>query len=544
MKKTRKKLAIALVGLLIVLAGVGVWWYRSPQGIIWRVERVNEYNRSEEEWIQLIGAYEKLGDKEKAREAVNLGFSRLSDSAALAQYANKYLYSTPEPSMKPKEYEQAIELVFDGQGSHQGELYVLVDWELTPEEAVEQGLETDLLDGVLVAEYPSEEDFVFPLCETGEHKVQAFVARGRQIVTPVFEGTYVLGAESGVRKFNISEQEGSYDRILEMEFVNTQDGWVQYTTDGTDPLGVDSDGEVTLCYGKSAPDGKITLYSGTTTITARCVSPSGLVSPLLQKTFTVFPAFDSISSRVGEAGQYEFVSGEDGLWRYDKETGEKEQLLRGSTGALLVNTYKTTRGEALGDEADVYKQTHADLALKMEEEIQVIQVLAKSLGGMAYHLLLEEDRVLQEEEVISGDIPQTLAWNWIKTGNAVIWDSDEPEVGTKEVARQATMLTQKYALYRKLGELSVSQPDGSGERLLWTAEESPAYYIHALYGDDLFYETREGVHMIYNIATEEHRENKMVPKKASIVGYTTSAVFYQEAGSEEIQRLEIDYNTL
>ena len=40
----------------------GVWWYRSPQGIIWRVERVNEYNRNEEDWIQLIGAYEKLGD--------------------------------------------------------------------------------------------------------------------------------------------------------------------------------------------------------------------------------------------------------------------------------------------------------------------------------------------------------------------------------------------------------------------------------------------------------------------------------------------------
>ena len=311
MKKPSKKIVAVLVGLLVVLAGVGVWWYRSPQGIIWRVERVNEYNRSEEEWIQLIGAYEKLGEKEKAREAVNLGFSRLSDSAALAQYANKYLYSMPEPSMKPGEYEQAIELVFDGQGSHQGELYVLVDWGLTPEEAVEQGLETDLLDGVLVAEYPSEEDFVFPLCETGEHKVQAFVARGRQIVTPVFEGTYTLGAESGVRKFNISEQEGSYDHILEMEFVNTQDGWVQYTTDGTDPLGVDSDGEVTLCYGKSAPDGKITLYSGTTTITARCVSPSGLVGPLVQKTFTVFPAFYSISSRGGEAGQYEFVSGED-----------------------------------------------------------------------------------------------------------------------------------------------------------------------------------------------------------------------------------------
>ena len=543
MKKTRKKFAIALVGLLIVLAGVGVWWYRSPQGIIWRVERVNEYTRSEEEWIQLIGAYEKLGEKEKAREAVNLGFSRLSDSAALAQYANKYLYSMPEPSMKPGEYEQAIELVFDGQGSRQGELCVLVNQELTPEEAVEQGLETDLLDGILVEEYPSEEDFVFPLCETGEHKVQAFVARGRQIVTPVFEGTYTLGAGSGVRKFDISEQEGSYDHILEMEFVNTQDGWVQYTTDGTDPLGVDSNGEVTLCHGSSVTDGKITLYSGTTTITARCVSPSGLVSPLLQKTFTVFPAFDSISSRVGEAGQYEFVSGEDGLWRYDKETGEKEQLLRGSTGALLVNTYKTTRGEALGDEADVYKQTHADLALKMEEEIQVTRVLVKRTSVQMEQLLFERDQLLREENRYGG-IPQVLAWNWIKTENAAIWDSDEPEVGTKEVARQATMLTQKYALYRKLGELSVSQPDGSGERLLWTAEESPANYIHALYGDDLFYETREGVHMIYNIATGEHRENKMVPKKASIVGYTTSAVFYQEAGSEEIQRVEMDYNAL
>lgn len=543
MKKTRKKFAIALVGLLIVLAGVGVWWYRSPQGIIWRVERVNEYNRSEEEWIQLIGAYEKLGDKEKAREAVNLGFSRLSDSAALAQYANKYLYSMPEPSMKPGEYEQAIELVFDGQGSRQGELFVLVDWGLTPEEAVEQGLETDLLDGVLVEEYPSEEDFVFPLCLTGEHKVQAFVVRGRQIVTPVFEGTYVLGAESGVRKFNISEKEGSYDHILEMEFVNTQDGWVQYTTDGTDPLGVDSNGEVTLCHGSSVADGKITLYSGTTTITARCVSPSGLVSPLLQKTFTVFPAFDSISSRVGEAGQYEFVSGEDGLWRYDKETGEKEQLLQGSTGALLVNTYKTTWGEALGDEADVYKQTHADLALKMEEEIQVTRVLVERTGVQMEQLLFERDQLLREENRYGG-IPQVLAWSWIKTEQAAIWDSDEPEVGTKEVARQATMLTQKYALYRTMDGLKVSSPDGSGERLLWTAEESPAYYIHALYGDDLFYETREGVHMIYNIATEEHRENKMVPKKASIVGYTTSAVFYQEAGSEEIQRLEIDYNTL
>lgn len=66
------------------------------------------------------GLMKSWGDKEKAREAVNLGFSRLSDSAALAQYANKYLYSMPEPSMKPKEYEQAIELVFDGQGSHQG----------------------------------------------------------------------------------------------------------------------------------------------------------------------------------------------------------------------------------------------------------------------------------------------------------------------------------------------------------------------------------------------------------------------------------------
>lgn len=543
MKKPSKKIVAVLVGLLVVLAGVGVWWYRSPQGIIWRVERVNEYNRSEEEWIQLIGAYEKLGDKEKAREAVNLGFSRLSDSAALAQYANKYLYSMPEPSMKPGEYEQAIQLVFDGQGSRQGELCVLVNQELTPEEAVEQGLETDLLDGVLVAEYPSEEDFVFPLCLTGEHKVQAFVVRGRQIVTPVFEGTYTLGAGSGVRKFDISEQEGSYDHILEMEFVNTQDGWVQYTTDGTDPLGVDSNGEVTLCHGSSVADGKITLYSGTTTITARCVSPSGLVSPLLQKTFTVFPAFDSISSRVGEAGQYEFVSGEDGLWRYDKETGEKEQLLQGSTGALLVNTYKTTRGEALGDEADVYKQTHAGLALKMEEEIQVTRVLVKRTGVQMEQLLFERDQLLREENRYGG-IPQVLAWSWIKTEQAAIWDSDEPEVGTKEVARQATMLTQKYALYRKLGELSVSQPDGSGERLLWTAEESPAYYIHALYGDDLFYETREGVHMIYNIATEEHRENKMVPKKASIVGYTTSAVFYQEAGSEEIQRVEIDYNTL
>lgn len=543
MKKTRKKFAIALVGLLIVLAGVGVWWYRSPQGIIWRVERVNEYNRSEEEWIQLIGAYEKLGEKEKAREAVNLGFSRLSDSAALAQYANKYLYSMPEPSMKPGEYEQAIQLVFDGQGSRQGELCVLVNQELTPEEAVKQGLETDLLDGILVEEYPSEEDFVFPLCLTGEHKVQAFVARGGQIVTPVFEGTYVLGAGSGVRKFDISEQEGSYDHILEMEFVNTQDGWVQYTTDGTDPLGVDSNGEVTLCYGKSAPDGKITLYSGTTTITARCVSPSGLVSPLLQKTFTVFPAFDSISSRVGEAGQYEFVSGEDGLWRYDKETGEKEQLLQGSTGALLVNTYKTTRGEALGDEADVYKQTHADLALKMEEEIQVTRVLVERTGVQMEQLLFERDQLLREENRYGG-VPQVLAWSWIKTEQAAIWDSDEPEVGTKEVARRATMLTQKYALYRTMDGLKVSSPDGSGERLLWTAEESPAYYIHALYGDDLFYETREGVHMIYNIATGENRENKMVPKKASIVGYTTSAVFYQEAGSEEIQRVEMDYNTL
>lgn len=528
---------------MVVLAGVGVWWYRSPQGIIWRVERVNEYNRSEEEWIQLIGAYEKLGDKEKALEAVNLGFSRLSDSAALAQYANKYLYSMPEPSMKPGEYEQAIQLVFDGQGSRQGELFVLANQALTPEEAVGQGLETDLLDGILVEEYPSEEDFVFPLCLTGEHKVQAFVARGGQIVTPVFEGTYTLGAGSGVRKFNISEQEGSYDHILEMEFVNTQDGWVQYTTDGTDPLGVDSDGEVTLCHGSSVADGKITLYSGTTTITARCVSPSGLVGPLVQKTFTVFPAFDSISSRVGEAGQYEFVSGEDGLWRYDKETGEKEQLLRGSTGALLVNTYKTTRGEALGDEADVYKQTHADLALKMEEEIQVTRVLVERTGVQMEQLLFEMDQLLREGNRYGG-VPQVLAWNWIKTGNAAIWDSDEPEVGTKEVARQATMLTQKYALYRTMDGLKVSSPDGSGERLLWTLEESPANYIHALYGDDLFYETREGVHMIYNIATGEHRENKMVPKKASIVGYTTSAVFYQEAGSEEIQRVEMDYNTL
>ena len=540
MKKPSKKIVAVLVGLLVVLAGVGVWWYRSPQGIIWRVERVNEYNRSEEEWIQLIGAYEKLGEKEKAREAVNLGFSRLSDSAALAQYANKYLYSMPEPSMKPGEYEQAIQLVFDGQGSRQGELFVLANQELTPEEAVGQGLETDLLDGILVEEYPSEEDFVFPLCLTGEHKVQAFVVRGRQIVTPVFEGTYTLGAGSGVRKFNISEQEGSYDHILEMEFVNTQDGWVQYTTDGTDPLGVDSDGEVTLCYGKSAPDGKITLYSGT--ITARCVSPSGLVGPLVQKTFTVFPAFDSISSRVGEAGQYEFVSGEDGLWRYDKETGEKEQLLRGSTGALLVNTYKTTRGEALGDEADVYKQTHADLALKMEEEIQVTRVLVKRTSVQMEQLLFERDQLLREENRYGG-VPQVLAWNWIKTEQAAIWDSDEPEVGTKEVARRATMLTQKYALYRTMDGLKVSSPDGSGERLLWTLEESPANYIHALYGDDLFYETREGVHMIYNIATGEHRENKMVPKKASIVGYTTSAVFYQEAGSEEIQRVEMDYNT-
>lgn len=543
MKKPSKKIVAVLVGLLVVLAGVGVWWYRSPQGIIWRVERVNEYNRSEEEWIQLIGAYEKLGEKEKAREAVNLGFSRLSDSAALAQYANKYLYSMPEPSMKPGEYEQAIELVFDGQGSRQGELFVLVNQALTPEEAVGQGLETDLLDGILVEEYPSEEDFVFPLCETGEHKVQAFVARGGQIVTPVFEGTYTLGAGSGVKKFNISEKEGSYDHILEMEFVNTQDGWVQYTTDGTDPLGVDSNGEVTLCHGSSVTDGKITLYSGTTTITARCVSPSGLVSPLLQKTFTVFPAFDSISSRVGEAGQYEFVSGEDGLWRYDKETGEKEQLLRGSTGALLVNTYKTTRGEALGDEADVYKQTHADLALKMEEEIQVTRVLVKRTSVQMEQLLFEMDQLLREENRYGG-IPQVLAWSWIKTEQAAIWDSDEPEVGTKEVARQATMLTQKYALYRTMDGLKVSSPDGSGERLLWTLEESPANYIHALYGDDLFYETREGVHMIYNIATGEHRENKMVPKKASIVGYTTSAVFYQEAGSEEIQQVEMDYNAL
>lgn len=271
---------------------------------------------------------------------------------------------------------------------------------------------------------------------------------------------------------------------------------------------------------------------------------SGLVSPLIQKTFTVFPAFDSISSRVGEAGQYEFVSGEQGLWRYDKETGEKEQLFRGSTGALLVNTYKTTRGEALGELGDNVRQASAEMALKMEEEVQVIQVLAESLGGMAYHLLLEDDRALREEEIISGSIPQTLAWNWIKTGKAAIWDSDKPEVGTQEVARRATMLTQKYALYRKLGELTISNPDGSGERLLWTAEESPAYYIHALYGDDLFYETREGVHMIYNIAADEHRENKMVPKKTSIVGYTTSAVFYQEAGFQEIQRVEIDYNAL
>lgn len=543
MKKRGKKIAIALVGLLIVLAGVGAWWYRSSQGIIWRVERVDEYNRTEEQWIQLIRAYEKLGEREKAREAVNAGSSRLQNSAALAQYANKYLYSMPEPSLKPGEYEEAIELVFDGQGSCQGQLYVLVDQDLTPEEAVAQGLETDILEGIFVAEYPSEEDFVFPLNLVGEHRIQAFVSYGWNVVTPVFEGTYTLGKNSEVKDLAIRQEEGEYDTLLEVEFVNNEDRLVHYTTDGTDPLGEGSDGEITL-HGKSANNEKVMLYPGTTTITARCVGSSGLVSPLIQKTFTVFPAFDSISSRVGEAGQYEFVSGEEGLWRYDKETGEKEQLFRGSTGALLVNTYKTTRGEALGELGDNVRQASAEMALKMEEEVQVIQVLAESLGGMAYHLLLEEDRVLREEKIISGDIPQTLAWNWIKTGKAAIWDSDKPEVGTQEVARRATMLTQKYALYRKLGELSISQPDGSGERLLWTSEESPAYYIHALYGDDLFYETREGVHMIYNIAADEHRENRMVPKKASIVGYTTSAVFYQEAGSQEIQRVEIDYNAL
>lgn len=557
-----------LTALLTVIACLGLLaGCSSPEKTIKKIKGISDSVRSEEQWIQLAEAYEQLEEEYEAKHALMDAALYLPDSKKLQEMLNKYLWAAPVPDKAPGSYNGRVRLKFSGSGYEHGMVYITVDRDEPYSELREDKSVRD--DGLTIKECASEWDATVDLYTPGQHTVRAYVVGiDNYIQSKVFEGTYTLTGAS-FSDFGPSQSPGEYKAPLRLSFNGTDGGKVSYSLDGTDPLWL-SVGGPNLSGGGSdsvieMTEDALTLSAGTVTITARCITDSGLVSPLITATYEITSSFDSASMQVDEDSYYDYICNNwSGVVRYDRATDKYKTILNVKTTSLAVFS-GTMKEIDLVDSSSMSALPPQYVVEASDRDVNVSYIYAQSSIDDTYRVRAENG-VIGEWSVVarhgdagSNDEIERVGTYWYRYYDAAdryysayqgaFWNAftkDVPRQGTEDLAKTVDLILDDTAYYTKGYSVMACDLDGEHKRELWSEEASRYQPILDAVTDKviLYHRNSEDgvVHLVYNLATGERYVNPYLSTGENLLGYTSSAAYTDVAGS--IYRTPIDYSTL
>lgn len=534
---------LAAVACLGLLAGCS-----SPEKTIEKIKNIYENDRSEAQWIQLAEAYEKTEDVNGAKHTLMDAVLYFPNSEKLQEMLNKYLLPAPAPDKAPGSYEGRVRLNFSGNAFESGTLYVTVDrdepyGELTEDKSVKD-------DGLTVKEYPSEWDFTVDLYTPGQHTVRAFVVGlDNYIQSKVFEGIYTLNGAS-FNSFGFSQPSGEYKAPLRLSFNGTDGGTVSYTLDGTDPLWMSASGPNLTGGGSDSvfelTEDTLPLSAGNITITARCITDNGLVSPLITATYNVIASFDAASSQTDEDGTYDYICNNwSGVVRFDRRTNRYDTIF--NQKATHIAAYVITAAP------EITETTIGEAAL---QKITKTYVYARTNLGSVFRSAFTNGEGDGWQQIPSAESLNRVGEGWHvysyrsdrdnKLVQNILWNLNTAKQGTEEVAKTANLMLDGTAYYRKGYSVMACDLDGKNERELWS-EEASGYLptLDAVTDAVLLYhrDSENGVlHLVYNLKTGERYVNPYLSTGDDLLGYTSTAAYTDVAGT--IYHTSIDYSTL
>lgn len=574
--KFRTVLFSVLACLFIVIFSGGCG--ENPSETISKIESIEESDRSQRDWLKLAEAYWETGEPELARDSALSGVSSLSYNDEkhdkLTAFLSEHLLPAPAANIDAGEYDKPLSLVFPSSQYEHGNLYILVDRELdtsttqesaqTSSDALSLGdldaarwddeyYKEEKYKNVKLVRFPTEEETTIELYEPGEHIVRAFIMGSPNDVpelhSEILEEKYTLtGADFSSLAF--SHEPGEYKAVFSLSVNGAENADIYYTVDGTDPLTFNYKGPELSYKGIKADDGKITINTGITKIKARALSKNGLISPLLEGAFTVKTVFDSASNQVDEDGTYEYVCDNwSGLLRYEPNTGKNDLKFttlydkKVKNVIALTVTGKPQASETVHPQALLQEYTRTYIfALRNDGQVVRAYLQDGEMSGWEFTTNNEAiDRVGPGWMVMTSKSPDPREK---KTFKHALWNSTKDVVGTEEMAEKVSLMLDTIALrtsYSSQNGYSViaSAPDGSNKRILWSDKENPIV-LDAMTDNIVLYHTTNNKHMVYDMKTGEHRENKVTPP-GTLLGYTSKGVFITDGS---IKRIAIDYSKL
>ncbi len=509
----------------------------SPEERIAELEAIEESSRSEFDWENLAEAYWEAGQFENARITLTLAKQHNKDTEVIRDLLKEYILPAPSLGNQPGNYESPVHIDFKSDQYTHGKLYVAIN---RSESTEELSALTVSEDGLYILSYGENMSSDIYLFEPGEHTVRAWVVYDDATIhSDVFEGKYTL-PNVDFSSVTLSHNPGEHTYPFTLS-LNNSVGKAYYTLDGSDPLSIE-DGKIDL-NGVEITSGNIPLSIGSNSVKIRVQDDSGIVSPLLGGEYKVTMNFDSTDRYVGESDRFEYVTGwkRNSLYYYDKKSGgDLKTLMNADVDSFSV--YSSSGKQQVSDQYS--SLVNGELSSILGKTTDNTLIYAKLDSGKVY-LAKYSDGAKISEEYFGSTLPQFVGSCWLKFGGETYQLPVENVYGTKETAVKATLMTKKIAVYEKYDHtkggfcIIASNPDGSNERILWANEKHMD--LRAVTDKLVLYRLNDK-EMVFDMTTGQHRDVKEIPDGATVLGYTSNAVFVEVDG--KILRIALDYSKL
>ncbi len=518
----------------------------SPEDTIAKIEDISESERSERQWIKLLEAYNKTGAEVKFFEGSRTAVEYFPDSKKLYTLKSQGMLPTPEPTVKlfnPDWPDSSIELLFNCEASipedynpdaqAYGKLYVIVDNDISDDELM--GMEeSNPEEGIFIQHYPYEEEFEVELGRAGEHNVRAFIAEHHDKISGEYKEKHTVKGKT-YNDFAFSQAPGTYTQAVELSFTGNEDAYISYTTNGKDPYNIQTGGMVNATDYKEP----IKIGSGTTTIKARCIH-NGVVSPLIEGTFIVNTPFSSYNTNVGESSLFDIIGyGDAGLQTYDKAAGKFVKLVNKGISSIAVNVRGKSSIANENPEIMESDSMSGSAAEAYSKDGECVDVWYVDNDRNAIKVTFIDGNYADKKSV-SLPIPRVKGKHWVLSNGKMTWTSDEPQVGTEELARKTQLMVPGMAVTADGAKIIAYNTDGSNQRVLY--EDTTAVTLDAMTDKHIFFRTGSS-HWILDIATGTKKENTIIKKgRGTFIGYTSTAAYFYNAWN--INRVPIDYTSI
>lgn len=322
---------------------------------------------------------------------------------------------------------------------------------------------------------------------------------------------------------------------------NTHDAQIYYTLDGTDPL---VNGTLEGMMGEGT---YIHLPAGVYTVSARCQSPSGEISDMIQDTFTARYYFDSNSNKVVEDSRYEYyITGSSPLYRRDKIGGPAEVLDESIPSALAAVAYDKKPSA----------QMHPQYILENERHVEDIYYLTGDvLHTISSQYYYYDGREETEQTQTAADRLETIR----SVGNGYLTKAyADGSVGTTKLDSSSYMDSETAEnMSLILGGIGyqVKMQDGNSlimnhtDELLFEIQDhtvvlDAVFSTDEYYGHFLFFHYQDSPTEHYVVRANDTRgyieENKQMTGRI-LLGYTENGVYFLDDAGQPV-REAFDYS--